>query len=192
MALHSAVSFSIIRKNHFFPIFRLNRNEIGVSGSNWFNNNMNAVSLARTHWPMQSAAFEMGQYHPRLRLGWYCPHLLGLRLHWPVRPRQTHGILSVPLHPKKLVFCREIYQKSWFNQRAWHCNMFLGQFHCSNPVSWLNPIAKSDSTRNGNTLVGESTTTTVICILGFSAMKRDTRCRQLCSQRSDAFNLGNT
>ena len=31
-----------------------------LKGSNWFNNNVNAVSLARTHWPMRSLALEMG------------------------------------------------------------------------------------------------------------------------------------
>ena len=74
-----------------------------VKGSNLLNNNVNTVSLARTHRPMPSSFFEIGGNTPlarRLRLrvsGWYCPHLSGLRWHWPVRPRQTHGILSLLL-----------------------------------------------------------------------------------------------
>ena len=36
----------------------------GLSGSNLPNNNVNAMSLARTHWPMPSSSFEMGAIPP--------------------------------------------------------------------------------------------------------------------------------
>ena len=39
--------------------------KLGVlSGSNLPNNNVNAMSLARTHWPMPSLSFEMGAIPP--------------------------------------------------------------------------------------------------------------------------------
>ena len=38
---------------------------IDLVASNLLNNNVNAVSLARTHRPMPSSSLEMGQYHPR-------------------------------------------------------------------------------------------------------------------------------
>ena len=60
--------------------------------SNLPNNNVNTVSLARTHWPMLSSSFEIG-FTSRVRAG-IAPNLSGLRRHWPVRPRQTHGIVT--------------------------------------------------------------------------------------------------
>ena len=70
-------------------------------GFNQINNNVYAVSLARTHREMQTSFFKIGvQYRPRA-----CgprsilnPYFSEFGLHIPMRPRQTHGIPTF-FHP---------------------------------------------------------------------------------------------
>ena len=67
-------------------------------GFNQINNNVYAMSLARTHREMQTSFFEIGvQYGPRA-----CgprsilnPYFSEFGLHFPMRPRQTHRIPSI-------------------------------------------------------------------------------------------------
>ena len=59
------------------------------------------MSLARTYWGIPSSSFEMGAIPPSPVgfasgcRGSIASHLSGLRWYSPIRPRQTHGILSM-------------------------------------------------------------------------------------------------
>ena len=71
-----------------------------VAGFNLPNNNVYAVSLARTHREMQTSFFEIGGViNTDLRpaaVGPYCtPNFSEFGTHLPMRPRQTHRIPPV-------------------------------------------------------------------------------------------------
>ena len=56
---------------------------------------MSAVSLARTHLEMQTSSLEIGVQCKPLACGrrfTLDPNFSGLGPHFPMRPRQTHGI----------------------------------------------------------------------------------------------------
>ena len=69
-----------------------------VLGSNWIDNNVNTVRLAWTYWGIPSSFFEIGvQYGPRAcgSRSILNPNFSEFRWYFPIRPRQTHSILSI-------------------------------------------------------------------------------------------------
>ena len=79
------------------------KTKLHLDGSNFFDNNVNTVSLARTYWGIPSSSFEIGGNTtlPRSAYGLrgsgvvLTPNLSGLRQYSPIRPRQTHSITPV-------------------------------------------------------------------------------------------------
>ena len=71
-----------------------------LSGSNWINNNVNTVRLARTYWGIPSSFFEIEvQYGPPAfgRRSILNLNFSEFRWYSPIRPRQTHSILSIQI-----------------------------------------------------------------------------------------------
>ena len=80
--------------NYIFTV----ENKDSIAGFNLPNYNVNAMSLARTHLEMRTSFFEIGSntdLRPAAVGPYWTPISQNFGPHFQMRPRQTHGILSL-------------------------------------------------------------------------------------------------